>query len=116
MRCFIANNHSGGGLPELQAAFCNRVCEETGAVAISISYRYAPVHPFPAAIDDVDAIIRYIRDNAIYKYGADPNLLTVSGASAGGNLALAATQQPDCHAPSPVAIKAMVVYYPVVCL
>jgi acetyl esterase/lipase len=97
----------------MQAEFCQRVSEETGAVAISISYRYAPVHQFPAAINDVDAIIRHIRETAIYKYGADPNLLTISGGSAGGNLAFATTQSPSFHM-SPVAIKAIVAYYPVV--
>lgn len=87
------------------------MCRETGAVVISISYRYAPKYPYPAAIDDVDAILRYLKDNATTKYGADPELITLSGFSAGGNLALATSMQPEFHAPSPFSIKAAVILY-----
>jgi len=102
------------GLPEDNAELCNKVCEETGAVVVSISYRYAPKHVFPAAIDDVDEILCHLRENAEKKYGADPCLMTVSGSSAGGNLAMAAAQQVDCHAPSPTSLKAAVILYGVV--
>ncbi|KAK1751411.1 Alpha/Beta hydrolase protein [Echria macrotheca] len=94
-----------GGLPEANAQFCARVAEQTGAVVFSTSYRYAPAHPFPAAIDDVDAVLAYLRKHAIEKYGADPNLITVSGDSAGGNLALATALS------APGAVKASVTFY-----
>jgi acetyl esterase/lipase len=106
--------HSGafmGGMPETSTPFASRVARETGAVVLSITHRCAPEHVFPAAIDDIDAAIRYIQDNAARKWGADPTLLTVGGFSAGGNLTLAATQQPNCHAPSPTAIKGYVSFY-----
>ena len=103
-----------GGIPEYNAELSNEICKGTGAVVVSISYRYAPKYVFPAAIDDVDEILCYLRENAKEKYGADPCLMTVSGLSAGGNLALAAAQQPECHAPSPTSIKAAVTFYAVV--
>jgi acetyl esterase/lipase len=106
--------HGGGflgGVPEYEANFTSLLCERTGAVVISTQYRYAPVHPFPAAIDDIDDVIYYLHQNAEGLWGADPNLMTMSGFSAGGNLALAACQQPACHAPAPTAVKASVTFY-----
>src|ERR1051326_3152381 len=86
-----------GGLPEYDACFCDLLARTTGAVVISTSYRYAPRYPFPAAIDDIDAVVRYLHAHARDRWGADPQLMTISGGSAGGNLALASTQQPACH-------------------
>ncbi|WYZ37095.1 hypothetical protein EsH8_II_000601 [Colletotrichum jinshuiense] len=103
--------HAGGfigGIPEASAPFCSLLARETGAVVVSLSYRLAPAHPFPAAIDDVDAALAHLRDHAAADLGADPRLMTVSGASAGGNLALAAGQR----APSTeFAARAAVAFY-----
>lgn len=100
-----------GGLPESNARFDHRVAQETGAVVVSISYRFAPEHAFPAAIDDADAAVKWIQQNAAARWDADPTLMTVGGFSAGGNLALAAGQQPNCHGLSPTAFKAAVTFY-----
>lgn len=102
-----------GGLPENFAKFDDRIVRETGAVVVSITYRCAPEHTFPAAIDDVDRTLLWLRENAESRWGADPTLMTISGSSAGGNLALAAMQHPDCHGNSPTAIKACVTFYAV---
>ncbi|KAJ1322868.1 acetyl esterase [Microdochium nivale] len=102
-----------GGHPEEGAAFCRRVADETGAVVVSPTYRYAPRHTFPAAADDVDAFVRYMHRHAADRWGADPELLTVSGWSAGGNLALAAAQQEACHGPAGTAFKGAVLFYAV---
>jgi acetyl esterase/lipase len=104
-----------GGLPEMDTPFCWKLAEETGAVVVSATYRYAPEYPFPAAIDDIDAMVRYLQEHAEEKYGADPKLMTVGGFSAGGNLALAAAQQENCHGSAPVAFKAALIYYGAVC-
>ncbi|KAK0619530.1 Alpha/Beta hydrolase protein [Immersiella caudata] len=100
-----------GGWPEDDAIFCDQLARETGAVVVSISYRYAPKHVFPAAHDDVDATIRYLQEHAEAKYGADPTLLTVSGFSAGGALALAAAQAEACRPASKTGIKASTTFY-----
>ena len=100
-----------GGYPESNVPWCDLVARRTGAVVVALSYRLAPVDPFPAAPDDVDAAIRWLQANAASRYGADPELMTISGASAGGTLALAATQAPACHAPAATAIKAVVTFY-----
>lgn len=103
-----------GGLPEGNGPFCTRLARETGAVVISTSYRYAPVHPFPAAIDDIDLVVKYLQAHATDRWGADPELMTTSGSSAGGNLAIALSQQPSCHPPAKTAIKGAVTFYGVV--
>lgn len=114
LRPLHVNIHAGafiGGVPETTAKLDQRIAIETGAVVVSLSHRLAPENVFPAAIDDVDAAIKYIQDNAVERWGADPTLLTVGGLSAGANLALAATQQEACHAPALTAIKASVTFY-----
>lgn len=95
-----------GGCAEADAVFCSKLASEAGAVVISITYRVAPMHIWPAAIDDVDAIIAYLLEHAAERYGADPNLLTIGGFSAGGHLAWAATQRAGSG-----VIQGIVTYY-----
>jgi acetyl esterase/lipase len=59
---------------------------ERGYVAITVSYRLAPKYPFPAAVHDVKATVRWLRANAA-KYHVDPNRIGATGGSAGGHLA-----------------------------
>ncbi len=59
---------------------------ERGYVAATISYRLSPEAPYPAAIFDVKAAIRWMRSNA-EKYDIDPQKIAVSGGSAGGQIA-----------------------------
>ncbi|HTU90705.1 MAG TPA: alpha/beta hydrolase [Gemmataceae bacterium] len=58
-----------------------------GYVALTISYRLAPKYPFPAAIHDTKAAVRWTRAHAA-KYHIDPARIGVAGGSAGGHLAL----------------------------
>jgi acetyl esterase/lipase len=63
-----------------------RQLAERGYVAITVTYRLAPKYPFPAAIYDVKAAVRWLRANAA-KYHVDPDRIGVTGGSAGGHLA-----------------------------
>jgi acetyl esterase/lipase len=114
LRPLHVDMHGGafmGGWAEEDAKWCDQLARETGAVVLSITYRFAPAYQFPTAIDDIDAALRFIQENAEKRYGADATLLTLSGFSAGGNLALAACQAENCREPSPTSVKASVTFY-----
>ncbi|MGA5899187.1 alpha/beta hydrolase [Streptomyces venetus] len=64
--------------------------EELDAVVVSVEYRLAPEHPYPAPIEDVYAGLLWTADHAA-ELGADPERIVVAGASAGGGLCAALT-------------------------
>jgi acetyl esterase len=64
------------------------LCEQTGAVIVSVAYRQAPEHKFPTAHNDSFAAYQWVVKNAASIKG-DPNKIAVAGESAGGNLACA---------------------------
>ncbi len=61
---------------------------KTNAVVVSVEYRKAPEHKFPAAHEDCYAVLQYVMQNA-EKMGGDPKRVAVVGESAGGNMASA---------------------------
>src|SRR5579871_2409484 len=81
--------HGGGwvicGL-DTHDAVCRDLSAGTGAVVLSVDYRLAPEHPFPAPVDDCWAALQWAHANAA-AIGADPTRVAVAGDSAGGNLA-----------------------------
>jgi acetyl esterase/lipase len=80
--------HGGGfraGKREGYDGLCIRLAQQ-GYVALTVSYRLAPKYPFPAAIHDVKAAVRWTRANAA-KYRIAPDRIGVTGGSAGGHLA-----------------------------
>ena len=73
-----------------------------GFVVANISYRLAPEHPFPAAVQDTFHALEYVLDNAA-SWGADPTRLAYAGESAGANLIMSLTaagawQRPEDYA------------------
>ncbi len=60
---------------------------EAGFVAVSVSYRLAPKHPYPAAVDDVEAAVKWLRKKPQRRgYGIAPDRIGAIGSSAGGHL------------------------------
>jgi len=65
---------------------CRLLANASGCVVVSVDYRLAPEHPFPAAVDDAYAATRYVAEHA-KAFGIDSSRLAVGGESSGGNLA-----------------------------
>ncbi|MFS0792564.1 alpha/beta hydrolase [Microbacterium sp. 1P10AE] len=83
--------HGGGwvaGDLDNNDALCRALAVATGAQVLSVDYRLAPEHPFPAGLDDLDRALRFAADGA-GGLVPDRELLGVAGHSAGGNLAAA---------------------------
>jgi acetyl esterase len=86
--------HGGGflfGDLDTHDGVCRLLCRHAGSHVLAIDYRLAPEHPFPAAVDDARAALRWAHANAS-RLGADPQRVGVAGDSAGGNLAAVACQ------------------------
>jgi acetyl esterase len=86
--------HGGGfalGSIESHDRVCRELASKAGVVVVSVDYRLAPEHPFPAAPDDAIAATRSILANA-ESFGIVPSAVAVGGDSAGGNLAAVAAQ------------------------
>ncbi|MGF6554581.1 acetyl esterase [Pseudomonas sp. S30_BP2TU TE3576] len=86
--------HGGGfvmGNLDTHDNLCRSLARQTEAVVISVAYRLAPEHPFPAAPLDCYAATCWLVEQAA-ELGVDGRRLAVAGDSAGGNLALAVSQ------------------------
>jgi acetyl esterase len=85
--------HGGGwvvGNLETSDVTCRQLANGGGCVVVSVNYRHAPEHTFPAAPEDAYAATQWISQHAS-AWKSDPNRLAVGGASAGGNIAAVVT-------------------------
>lgn len=105
--------HGGGwviGSIETHDLVCRSLTNAADCVVVSVDYRLAPEHPYPAAVDDAYAAAVWVAEHA-RELNADPSRLAVGGDSAGGNLAAAvALKARDCGAPH-VALQVLI--YPI---
>jgi acetyl esterase len=89
--------HGGGwviGDLETHDATVRALAAASGVTIVSVDYRLAPEHPFPAAIDDCMAAVRWVAEpSTAAELAIDPSRMAVGGDSAGGNLAAVVAQQ-----------------------
>jgi acetyl esterase len=108
----VAYFHGGGWVImgiDTHDGICRRLAEASGAVVVSVEYRLAPEHRYPAALDDCVAATQWLAEHAA-DLGGDPSRLAVAGDSAGGNLAAAVALRARVSGP-PLAAQAL--FYPV---
>src|SRR5712675_91255 len=106
--------HGGGwviGDLDSHDVVCRKLADEGELMVVSVDYRLAPEHKFPAAVDDAIAATKWIADNA-GRLGVDPSRLMVGGDSAGGNLA--AVVAIAARAGNSPAIAGQVLIYPAI--
>ncbi|MGB0751206.1 MAG: alpha/beta hydrolase [Gammaproteobacteria bacterium] len=104
--------HGGGhvlGSVVSYDAICRHLAIGSQAIVVSVDYRLAPEHKFPAAIDDAFAVVQRVASNAD-AFGGDPTRIAVAGDSAGGNLAaVSALMARDAG----IQLRAQALVYPV---
>jgi acetyl esterase len=107
LRVFTPVAAGGGGLPalvffhgggfvfgnlDIYDGICRMLANGAGARVVSVDYRLAPEHKFPAAPDDAFAALKWVSDNAA-RLGIDAGCIAVGGDSAGGNFTAAVCQR-----------------------
>ena len=104
--------HGGGwviGSITSHDRLCRAIANAAACIVISVGYRLAPEHKFPAAVIDCEAGVRYVATHAA-ELGVDPDRIAVGGDSAGGNLAaVVAVRARDSGGVQP---KAQLLIYP----
>ena len=99
--------HAGGfalGNLDTDHLQCVELSRRGRCTVISVDYRLAPEHPFPAAFEDASAVLRWVAANA-KDLGVDPGRLAVAGSSAGAALAAGLAQRAADGALPPVAFQ-----------
>lgn len=104
----ILHAHGGGFVfndVDVHDAAARRFANRSGMAVVSVDYRQPPEHRFPAAVEDMDAVVSWLLEDGRGR-GLDATRMAAHGDSAGGNLALAAALR------NPGVFKALALIYP----
>jgi acetyl esterase len=99
--------HGGGfvmGGLDVEHPWVARIAVASKAVVVSVGYRLAPEHPFPAALDDAYAALMWTAQHAV-ELGADPQHIAVGGHAAGAGLAAAVALRARDQRRSPISFQ-----------
>jgi acetyl esterase/lipase len=80
------------GRAAMDDTLCGETARQTGMTIVSVDYRLAPRHPFPAALDDTHAGWQWLQAH-LEELGLDPERVAIGGQSAGGGLAASLVQR-----------------------
>ena len=104
LRVYVPDNPSGAGLlwihggglvlgaAAMDDVLCGETARQTGVTIVSVDYRLAPRHPYPAAIDDAHAAWLWMQRH-LDELGLDADRIAIGGQSAGGGLAASLVQR-----------------------
>jgi acetyl esterase len=109
-RAAVLYMHGGGcvlGDIDTHDIFCRTLCHDTRATVFSLDYRLAPEHPFPAAVEDTVAALRWLSREAA-AMGLDPKRIAIAGDSAGAGLAAVALHETKGELEAPVRAQALI--------
>ncbi|HSA66452.1 MAG TPA: alpha/beta hydrolase, partial [Methyloceanibacter sp.] len=102
--------HGGGcvlGDLETHDTLCRTLCHDTRAAVLSLDYRLAPEHPFPAAVEDTAAALEWLSHEA-GELGFDRERIAVAGDSAGAGLVAVALHETKGRLAAPVRAQALI--------
>ncbi len=109
----VVHYHGGGfviGDLDTHNSLCTELAAQLDLPVVSVHYRLAPEHPFPAAPDDCEAVARWVAGSPAALGRQVTGLVTIGG-SAGGNLATVVARA-LCDAPAAVPVLLQVLLYP----
>lgn len=104
--------HGGGfviGSIGIMDGVARALAHESGTTVVSVGYRLAPEHPYPAGLDDCEAITRWAIDN-VDRFDTTADRVVVAGESAGGNLSAAVALR--LRDAGDITLAAQVLLYP----
>lgn len=108
--------HGGGwvfGSSESFSFFCSELACAANVIVLSPDYPLAPENPYPTAFNDCMAIMDYLFKNA-KDLGSSPELISIAGEDAGGNLALYVAQQLSLNNESDHRLNSLILFYPII--
>lgn len=108
----VVNVHGGGWTAahgERDIYFCRRLAARLHVLVVDIDYVLAPEHPYPEALEEIEALFNVLPEYLI-KWGGDSQNIVLCGQSAGGNLIGAVMQRKKFR--SGLTIKAQILCYP----